>query len=150
MLTLYISSDHRGFELKSELLQYYSKLNTIKVVGIAPNILKPDDDFVDYAIDLAKFMKNNTSSKAILICGNGVGMCIAANRYRFLRAVNSDDVDIIREAREHNDCNVLCLAADKLTLAQSINLIDVFLSTQPILEERYLRRINKLGSIDNE
>jgi ribose 5-phosphate isomerase B len=150
MTKIYVASDHRGLRIKNELLELYSENDGFDCQDLGAYIFDPNDDFVDYVIKLAEFIKKDSKCFAVLFCGNGVGMCIAANRYPFLRAVNSDNDSIIKQAREHNDCNVLCLGADSLSIEEVVRLINTFIFTKPISEKKYLRRIDKLGSIKNE
>ena len=87
---------------------------------------------------------NNESSRGLLICGSGVGMSIAANKIKGIRASNVVDKDTAIQSVEHNDVNVLCLGTNNINEENVINIVESFLDATLIKEERYLRRISKL------
>ena len=78
-----------------------------------------------------------------MICGSGVGMSIAANKIKGIRAANVIDKDNAIQSVEHNDINVLCLGANNINEENVINIVESFLDAMLIKEERYLRRISK-------
>ena len=90
------------------------------------------------------FVLNNESSRGLLICGSGVGMSIAANKIKGIRASNVVDKDTAIQSVEHNDVNVLCLGTNNMNEENVLDIIESFLDSTLIQEERYLRRINKL------
>ena len=79
-----------------------------------------------------------------MICGSGVGMSIAANKIKGIRAANVIDKDTAIQSVEHNDVNVLCLGTNNINEENAINIVESFLDATLIKEERYLRRISKL------
>ena len=107
--TIAIASDHAGFELKELLKQ------DIKNLGFDVNDLGPGSeqsvDYPDYANKLAEWIKANKDSEGVLICGSGIGMSIAANRHKGIRAALCHDGLTATLARKHNNANVLCLGA---------------------------------------
>ena len=82
--------------------------------------------------------------QGLLICGSGVGMSIAANKIKGIRASNVVDKDTAIQSVEHNDVNVLCLGTNNINEENVINIVESFLDATLIKEERYLRRISKL------
>jgi ribose 5-phosphate isomerase B len=85
-----------------------------------------------------------TSFRGLLICGSGVGMSIAANKFRGIRAANVVDVETAKQSVEHNDVNVLCIGSKNVNKKNILDIIESFLEAEFIQEERYIRRISKL------
>jgi len=145
-MKLFIAADHLGIEVKKELINYLES-NEIKVeeIGIPNTEL---DDYTDFAFKLGELVRENEDSLGILICGNGVGMSIAANKVkgiRCVRAVNSDDAF---KGKNHNGANVLAIGAN-LDIENIKEVVDTFISTKPASVERYLNRINKIIKYEN-
>ena len=146
-LEIYLVSDHAGFELKKQLLDYLNTplfLNLYKVSDLTPTFLQ-NDDYPDKARVLAIILENNDDAFGIAICGSGVGISIALNRYKHIRAVCGLDKLSVRLSREDNNANVLCLGQRVLKSEKAIKLIKVFLETKFNSAERHLRRIQKIS-----
>jgi len=107
-------------------------------------------DSVDYP-DIAKEVSENVSSgsseKGILICGTGIGMSIAANKLRGIRAALCYDVPAASRARKHNDANILCLKGEDIETSTALDIVRTFLSTN-FEGGRHLRRINKITTLE--
>src|SRR5574344_68782 len=147
MARLFIASDHRGFAEKQRLLSVLNDSNIkddYEVIDLGPIHLKPEDDFNDAAIAVARSVRENPSSRGILICGTGTGMCIAANRFKGIRAFCGYTPELTHLARMHNDGNVLCLSADFMDDATIDRSVSIFLSLEFFAEERYIRRKRRL------
>jgi ribose 5-phosphate isomerase B len=137
-----LAADHAGFELK----------NTLKAVlearGLPVLDLGADDagpvDYPDMADVLAAAVADGRAARGVLVCGTGVGISIAANRHRHLRAALCHDVVTARLARQHNDANVLALGARTLTAEQARACLETFLDTG-FEGGRHQRRVDKLG-----
>ena len=103
------------------------------------------DDFNDTAVAVAKGVRENPGARGILLCGSGDGMCIQANRFKRIRAMRCSTEEEVATAREHDDINVLCLAADKMDEELMRKLVKVFLATEfETGNENRMRRINRL------
>ena len=139
---VFISSDHRGFNAKNALIANLN--NEYTVTDLGPFELNPTDDYNDAAIAVAKAVKSYNGAKGIIICGSGHGVCIQANRFKGIRAIDGYNEDLARLGREHNDANVLCLSADFTSEEQLIKIAKIFLNTSFSGEERHIRRINRL------
>ena len=100
--------------------------------------------YISGSKEVCDFVLNNESSRGLLICGSGVGMSIAANKIKGIRASNVVDKDTAIQSVEHNDVNVLCFGANNINEENVINIVESFLDATLIKEERYLRRISKL------
>ena len=144
-LTIYIGADHRGFAKKEELktLLTNSQIN-VTVVDKGATTQDPADDFNDPAQAVAQAVAQDPTSRGILLCGSAHGVCIQANRYRGVRAINADTSDSAQIGRRHNDANILCLSADRLTAEQMLTISETFLTTPFDGDERLARRIRLL------
>ena len=139
-INVVIASDHAGYTLKE-----YIKCNLD--VGCL-NDLGTDSinsvDYPDYANKLAEFISFNKSYKGILICGSGIGISIAANRHRHIRAALCYNKDTAKLSRLHNDANVLVLGARELANQDAMDIIKIFLSTE-FEAGRHSNRVKKLS-----
>lgn len=140
-----LASDHRGYDLKTQLL------TLIRDLGYVPLDLGTNSaervDSQDYAVAAARALKNGQAKKAIIICGSGNGIAMAANRFSHVRAAIVPHATAARLAREHNDANVMSLAADFLGIEVIRECVQVFLKT-PFLGGRYAERVAKLTNLD--
>lgn len=147
MPRLFLGSDHRGFAEKQRLvsaLTQTSLKDVYEIIDLGPTTLKPDDDFNDAAIAVAKAVRENPDSKGILICGSAHGIAIQANRFKGIRAICGYTAELVRLGRLHNDANVLCLSADFMDTAAIDRSVSMFLTASFLPEERYIRRNRRL------
>ena len=140
---IFIATDHAAFELKKKINQFLKKEN-LKTVDLGPKKLEPLDDYPDYGFSLAKKVAENKGSRGILLCRSGAGMGIVANKVKGIRAAVCLSKLQAQKAREHNDANVLVLAADFTSFAEMKKVIKRFLNTGFSNEERHLRRLKKI------
>lgn len=140
---LYIASDHGGFNLKEELCKWL-KNKKIKIEDLGPEVLKQDDDYPDYAFKLARKVARKKDNLGILICRNGIGVCMAANKVKKIRAGLVSFIGQAITAKAHDNCNVLCLPADFITEERAKKIVDIFLKTGFSFEERHIRRLKKI------
>lgn len=147
MPRLFIASDHRGFADKQRLLAQLGNSNvkeTYEIVDLGPTTLKPEDDYNDAAINVARSVRNNPKSRGILICGSAHGIAIQANRFKGVRAICGYTPELVHLGRMHNDANVLCLSSDFMDDATMDRSVSMFLSAEFLPEERYIRRNTRL------
>lgn len=144
-MSLFIAADHRGFELKNKLIEYLQEQNT-RVEDIGNYEYDPLDDYPDFAQRLAQAVLQKPDSMGIVICGSGVGVCIATNRFKGIRCALSFKKEQVEHGRQNDHINVLAIPSDYIDIETAKELVDVFLKTQPILEEKYERRIKKLDT----
>ena len=137
MKKIFIASDHAGYKLKNSIT---SKIN--KIIDLGP---KSSDsvDYPDYAKKLSKRVASNKGSFGILICGTGVGMSIAANRKKGIRAGLVNNSKIARLIRKHNDANVLVLPGKFINTTEAKKSVQAFITTK-FESGRHKRRIKKL------
>lgn len=145
-MKIYIASDHQGVNVKNEIIEYLNN-NEIKVCEL-DLVNNPTDDYPDFAFKLGSFVSMDPESLGILICGNGVGMSIAANKVKGIRCVRALTTDDAFKGKNHNGCNVLALGAN-LDINLIKEIIDTFISTKPAGVERHLNRINKIIKYEN-
>ena len=149
-MTVYIGSDHQGFELKEKIKKYLEKTNR-KYFDVGNEVLDKDDDFTDYAkIACLKILADeDPKSKAILVCGGGQGMAMAANRFSGIRAAVIWDENEAKLARHDNDANVMALPAHILKDKdlKTKRIVDAFLDSRFSGAMRYKRRNNQLDEI---
>ncbi len=136
--TIFIASDHAGFDLKKQIINSM-KSNFIDLGADNENSV----DYPDYAKKLVSKIKANENSKGILICGSGIGMAIAANRDKKIRAGLAFNAEIAKLMREHNDANVLVLPGKFMNIQDAIKCVENFLTTS-FKSGRHQNRINKL------
>jgi ribose 5-phosphate isomerase B len=142
-----IGSDHRGFEAKRRLL------NTLNELGhevVDSGTAAADSvDYPDFAFAVGKLVSKGEADRGILICGTSIGMCIAANKVRRVRAASCQDLITAEMSRRHNDANVLCLSADLLGEELMAQMVKVWLET-PFEGGRHARRVEKIAQIEAE
>lgn len=138
-MTVFISSDHRGFELKQQLAQ---QLAQHQIIDLGPSHYDPEDDFNDASISIAQAVISHPGSFGILICGSAHGVAIQANRFKGIRAIAAYDPELASIGRLHNDANILCLSADRPT--DYLAIIQTFLQTEFLALPRYKRRNQRL------
>jgi len=137
--TIFIASDHAGFDLKKQIL------NTIKANLIDLGVDSDNSvDYPDYANILVSKINSTKNSKGILICGSGIGMSIAANRDKNIRAGLAFEPSIAKLMREHNDANVLVLPGRFMDIQDILKCIENFLTTN-FMGGRHQNRIDKLS-----
>ncbi len=141
-----VGSDHRGVELRAKLKNFLQGLGQ-EVVDVG-TFGGEDVDYPDIAAEVARKVSNKEVERGILVCGTGVGMCIAANKVPGVRAAPCYD-DITAEiSRRHNDLNVLCLSSDLLGEKLADRLVEIWLNT-PFEGGRHARRNQKITALES-
>ena len=140
MKKIFIASDHAGYNLKNSII---SKLSRVKnIIDLGPNS-NNSVDYPDFARKLSKKVISNKGSFGILICGSGMGMAIAANKTKKIRAALCYSKKNTRLSRLHNNANIITLGERLIDKKKAINLIKIFLSTK-FEGGRHLRRVKKI------
>ncbi len=140
-----IGSDHRGFESKEQTKAIISQLGH-EFIDIG-TINNNPADYPDPAYLAATAVANGQADRAILICGTGIGMCIAANKVKGIRAALCHDELSAQISRHHNDANVLCLSGDMIGEVLLRKMVEVWLNTE-FHGGRHQRRVNKITAIE--
>lgn len=147
-MKIYIGADHNGFDLK-EKLESFLKRSGHEVVDAGDVKRDPDDDFPQFAGRAVSHLlgDRDREAKAILICGSGQGMCMAANRFKGVRASLCWNLTEARSARNDDDANVLCLPARSIDYEKAQAIVTTWLSTPFAGAPRYKRRLQQLDNL---
>ena len=141
--TVALASDHAGYQLKDELKEFLAK-GGYEVLDLGTN--GPESvDYPDFGDAIAAAIRDGRAERGVLICGTGIGISIAANRHREVRAALCSEPTSARLAREHNDANVLALGARVVGPEIAKDCVTAFLGTAFEGGERHTRRVGKLG-----
>ena len=143
-----IGADHGGLTLKNELL---SRLKgSCDIIDVGAHELDPNDDYPDFARAVAEAVLSGTAERGIIICGSGVGACIAANKFPGVRASVCHDTYSAHQGVEHDNMNVLCLGARVIGSEVAVELAKAFITARFQSEERFQRRFRKLLGIEKK
>ncbi len=144
---IYIASDHKGFELKKEISRILDRLGQ-EFKDLGPEKYDREDDYPKFAFNVAEKV-SKSKNLGILLCGTGIGMSIAANKVKGVRAgLVSDDFEAMR-AKKHDNINILVLSTEH---GEDINyelIIKTWLETEFSKEPKYLRRIKEITAYEN-
>lgn len=142
-----IGADHRGYKLKEEVKKFLDeKQIEYKDFGTSST---ERTDFPISTSAVCEAIINKECDKGILICGSGVGMSMAANKYKNIRCGACYSEAMAKEAKEHHDVNILALPADLINISEAVKMIRVWLGTE-FLGGRYNERLNMIKEIENK
>ena len=143
-LRIALGADHAGYEYKDKLIAYLSE-NGYECVDCGTN--GPESvDYPEYASKVCELVRSNNCNFGILVCGTGIGMSIAANKHRGIRAALCNEPESTAMTRHHNNSNVLCLGARMISFERALELAKVFLSTE-FDGGRHDRRVEMLDKL---
>lgn len=148
MSRIYIGSDHRGFNLKQNIIQFLQSQN-IEVIDCGNSVYDPEDDYPDYASEVARQVVADEKSLGIVICGTGVGVNITANKITGARAALLDSIETTAIARAHNHINILALSS-ALPVESIPDIVGTFIETEPSYQDRHIRRLSKITELEKE
>ena len=143
-----IASDHAGFNYKTLLVEKL-KQEGYAVSDLGTHSLD-QDDYPDHAADVANAILNDEADRGILICGSGVGVGVAANKFKGIRAGVCSDTYSAHQCVEHDDVNVLCLGERILGIALLFEIVDAFLMAEFSNEPRHVRRVAKIAALEKQ
>ena len=141
-----IATDHNGVEQKSDII-FFLGSKGIEVLDLSKDN-NPVDDYPDFALRVAKAVANKEADLGVLMCGTGIGMSIAANKIKGIRCAKVSSEEEAFLARQHNNANIIALSY-KAPLEDLKIMIDKFVTTDFSNEERHIRRVDKIGAIEN-
>lgn len=145
--TIYLAADHGGFEYKNQLLDHLHHKG-FTVVDLGADVLDDQDDYPKYALAAAtKVIGDDDDARAILLCGSGEGMAIAANRVRGIRAAVCWNPAVAEESREDNNSNVLCIPARFVTQQEAFAIAEAWLAKEFSDNPKYQRRVKEIEDI---
>jgi len=148
---IFLGTDHAGFELKEEVKKYLRKLG-YGVEDRGAFKLDAEDDYPDFISAAAKEVAKNPAGKGIIFGGSGQGEAIVANKIKGIRAAvfNSDNLEIIKLSRTHNDANILSIGARLVSKETALKAIKLWLETDFSSEARHKRRLNKIKDLEKK
>ncbi|MBW2968901.1 ribose 5-phosphate isomerase B [Candidatus Woesearchaeota archaeon] len=141
-MKIILGADHAGYKLK-EIIKKFLIKKKIEFEDTGTNSTEPVD-YPDYAKKVARKIQKNKNNRGILVCGSGTGMCIAANRFKKIRAVSAYDEYSAKMSRKDNDSNILCLRGRKFNPKKAKKLVNIWLKEKFSNKKRHKRRIRKL------
>ena len=147
-LRVALGADHGGFSLKAQLLPWLQDAG-YEILDVGAHTLDATDDYPDYAEAVAQAVASGQAQRGILVCGSGVGACIAANKVPGVRACLCHDTYSAHQGVEHDDMNVLCLGARVIGMELARELVTAFLKARFSGEERHRRRLEKILAIES-
>ncbi len=144
-MKLFMGADHRGKELENYLYQSLKEAGIDVEMSIIKN--NEEDDYPDFAFDVCKNVLKEEGNLGILICGNGIGISIAANKVKGIRCARVVSEEDAHHAKNHNGANVIAFGG--ISKEDALNIIKTFLNTKNANEERHIRRIKKIIDYEN-
>ena len=148
MKPIALAADHAGFELKEKIAGYL-EAKGFEVMDLGTHDQEPAD-YPDFARAIGKVLQEEKAERGILVCGSGVGACVAANKMPHVRAGLCHDTYSAHQGVEHDDINVLCLGARIIGEELAKELVMAFLSARFTGEERHVRRLAKIKAMEAE
>ena len=128
MKTIFIASDHAGFNLKKAIVKKYS--NKLKIMDMGTNNSKKSVNYPDYAHKLCLKVSKKKSNIGVLVCGSGMGMAMSANKHKKIRAALCYSVKNAKLSRLHNDANIITLGSRLTSKNKAFNCLNAFLNTK--------------------
>ena len=143
MRKVIIAADHGGYDLKEDIKNFL--FDTVRINWIDLGTHSAESvDYPEYGFKVAEAIKQGQADTAVIICGSGIGISIAANRYNHIRAALCTSPEMAKLSRQHNDANVLALGARIISKEIAMECVQTFLTTD-FEGGRHERRVNKLG-----
>lgn len=146
-MKIVIGSDHGGYELKNKLIEYL-KTEKYDVEDLGTHS-KESCDYPLIGFKVAEAVGAGKAARGILICKTGVGMAIVANKLNGVRAAACYDNDMARSSREHNDCNIIVLAANYTDFTKAKEMLKIWLTAKHI-GERHARRVKQIKDFESK
>ena len=145
-MKIVIGSDHAGFEHKKKISELISSLGH-EIIDVGTGS-ENSVDYPDYGEKGAREICCGQAELGVLICGTGIGISIAANKVKGIRAAVCWNEETANLTRQHNDANILCLGARFISVEDALKITKVFLETPASNDERHQRRVDKISSIE--
>lgn len=148
-MTIYLASDHAGFNLKKSIADFLSSQN-YNLVDCGDYKSNPNDDYPKFIAKACEKVSLDPSARAIVFGKSGAGEEIVANKFPNVRAVLGFSDENVRLSRQDNDANVLSLGSEFITQQKALTLVKIFLETPFSNKPRHKRRIEEIKKIENE
>ena len=146
-MKIVVGADHAGVPLNERVIDEL-RLAGHEITDFGTHDASVPDDYPDYAKLVGEAVQNGAAEIGILICGSGVGAAVAANKLRGIRAALCGDTYSAHQSREHDDCNVLCLAARVTGVELALEIVRSFVAARFTGEERHRRRLAKVAAME--
>lgn len=145
---VYLGSDHAGFKAKEELKDHLQNNGGFSVTDLGC-FSEDQCDYPDIAREVGEKVQEHQDAFGVLICGSGVGVAIAANKVKGIRAAQVNNEFLAEGSRKHNDANVITMGSRDIDTEKMKKVLDIFLSTKfESGEERHVRRVGKINAMD--
>jgi RpiB/LacA/LacB family sugar-phosphate isomerase len=141
-----VGADHAGYPLKIDVLRFL-KQEGHEIIDLGTHSTEPVD-YPDYAKSVGEAVQQGIAERGILVCGSGVGACVAANKLRGIRAALCHDTYTAHQGVEHDDINVLCLGGRVVGPALALDILKAWLSASFSEAERHRRRVEKIVELE--
>lgn len=145
--SIYIASDHGGYQLKKRLIRYAKNELNIKIEDLGPHEYNETDDYPDFVIPLAKKIVKE-KARGIVICKNGIGVSVAVNKISGVRAGIGYNIEVAESMIRDDNTNILALASTTLSEDHAMAILKKWLSTEFSNEERHARRLKKIAELE--
>ena len=142
-----VGSDHAGFQLKSTIAEHLEAAGH-NVVDVGTN-KAVSVDYPDFGAALGRAVVAGEAELGVAVCGSGIGICIAANKVKGVRAATVHDVTSARLCREHNNANVMCVGERFIGPQVALDAVDAFLAAE-FAQGRHARRVDKISQLEQE
>lgn len=142
-----VGADHAGYPLNERVIDELRGTGH-EVVDFGTHDGSVPDDYPDYAKQIGEAVQTGAADIGILVCGSGVGVAMAANKLRGIRAAFCGDTYSAHQSREHDDCNVLCLGARVTGVELALDIVRLFVAAKFTGEERHRRRLAKIKALE--
>ena len=140
-----LASDHRGYKLKNQLIDYLEEEGyEIEDCG---TFNEESTDYPDYAFKLGELVANKDVDFGVAICGSGIGISIACNKVKGIRCAKVDSIEDVIATRNDNDANIVAFG-EKMEFSKAKEIVDTFIKTPTSTEEKHIRRRNKIKSYE--
>jgi len=146
-MKLAVGADHAGYELKELLVEHIRSLGH-EPIDVGTHVPGKPDDYPDYAVLVAAEVSSGRAERGVLVCGSGIGVSVAANKIRGIRAGLAHDHYSAHQGVEHDDMNVLVLGSRVIGVNVAFESLEAFVAATFSNEERHLRRVNKVKAIE--
>lgn len=140
------ASDHAGF-VQKDILEHYCRERGHEVIDLGPDTGENSVDYPDYAKAVGTALQDGTADRGVLVCGTGIGMCMAVDKMRGIRAANITDPEFMKLARQHNNANVVTLSGRFIAPETNEKILDIFLNT-PFEGGRHQRRVDGITELE--
>jgi ribose 5-phosphate isomerase B len=148
-MEIVVASDHGGFPLKARLIEELRRMGHT-VTDLGGDGTDPLDDYPDYAKAVAEAIQKGRAERAVLVCGSGAGACVAANKFRGIRAATCHDSFSAHQCVEDDNCNVLCMGARVVGPSLASELARDYVNAKFSGAERHQRRVSKIAAFEAE